>query len=696
MAGAELLVPRGPQVDISLFPQAAAAGTNIGNAQKTIGQGIAEGVIGGIQGYEAVRQSEADIAYKEAQVEQMPIEMEIRRQQLENEKAITEINQLKMQRDLATQKEQLEIERARTTQELSVFKGKDILNQKLGDAIFDKSTLNDPNVIAALNSDEKYRNGIAGVLFQKRNPDGSPVLSEEEKDDWMSRIDAENKYKFDQERKLAEEKLHSKITGNLDAVAEKMKEGKLAYLGSTYHLKPEDWSTNVMMAPAGVKTYDFKTGELQNVPDKKQQPGITDYDVFIKQNGKWTKALVNVKDTEADDWAKFKGAYRKTFGEVPEAEFPTPGAPAAPKPEAPGFFSQAGQMLSGAAKEFFTRPSPEQAVAKRAVGNIPNVSQFASSIAVGTGPSGQAALLPGGPAPSEKESFTQTYGGKYIGSQGLNTPPITSTNPVVAQAQALLEQRAANEPELAKRLLIKRSMSNFKDNLTINPAFPESVTVPAKPQASQVPAEEPKAAPNLEKLAANTPPKDWNDLKGWMNQKVSEVMPILTPAAKKQVDPKILSSVLSEPLLQNQDSLVKAVAAVESAGNRGAKSKKGPVGLFQLTKDAATDMKVNRNNPEDNVKGGVAYLEMLKNRFHGNTVAALMAYNVGMGVVDDAIDIAGGSDWESILSGIKMLMDRGSNYRHHNILNSDKLKEVGEYPAKVLAYKEAIDSMQYA
>ena len=81
-------------------------------------------------------------------------------------------------------------------------------------------------------------------------------------------------------------------------------------------------------------------------------------------------------------------------------------------------------------------------------------------------------------------------------------------------------------------------------------------------------------------------------------------------------------------------ALVSAVAWQESHMRQDAVSSKGARGVMQLMPATASSLKVNPNDLYANVDGGAAYLAQMLDRFHGDLVKTLAAYNAGPEAVE--------------------------------------------------------------
>jgi hypothetical protein len=84
--------------------------------------------------------------------------------------------------------------------------------------------------------------------------------------------------------------------------------------------------------------------------------------------------------------------------------------------------------------------------------------------------------------------------------------------------------------------------------------------------------------------------------------------------------------------------LVQRMIQQESGGNATARSPKGAYGPMQLMEGTAKDLGVNRNDPYDNVRGGVKYIGQLLSQFQDPRLA-VAAYNAGPGAVQKYGDV---------------------------------------------------------
>jgi membrane-bound lytic murein transglycosylase MltF len=88
-------------------------------------------------------------------------------------------------------------------------------------------------------------------------------------------------------------------------------------------------------------------------------------------------------------------------------------------------------------------------------------------------------------------------------------------------------------------------------------------------------------------------------------------------------------------LYQLPESFIRAIVLVESNFFPDAISEDGAMGLMQLMPETAQHMGVlNAFDPRQNVLGGTRYLRVLANRFNGDLVLTVAAYNAGEGAID--------------------------------------------------------------
>lgn len=95
-----------------------------------------------------------------------------------------------------------------------------------------------------------------------------------------------------------------------------------------------------------------------------------------------------------------------------------------------------------------------------------------------------------------------------------------------------------------------------------------------------------------------------------------------------------LVSKISDKYDMDED-LIKAVIKQESGFKADAVSSAGAQGLMQLMPQTAKALGVkDAFNPVQNIEGGVKYLRNMMDKYNGNVILALAAYNAGPGNVD--------------------------------------------------------------
>jgi soluble lytic murein transglycosylase-like protein len=111
------------------------------------------------------------------------------------------------------------------------------------------------------------------------------------------------------------------------------------------------------------------------------------------------------------------------------------------------------------------------------------------------------------------------------------------------------------------------------------------------------------------------------------------VMPGAQAEAPKSADPKQLIEAAAQ---RNglPKKLVQSVAKAESGLDPKAVSRKGAIGVMQLTPDTARALGADPHDPEQNIEAGTRLLRELLLKYNGDVAKALAAYNAGESAVD--------------------------------------------------------------
>lgn len=702
--------PRGPEIDINLYPRAASAGIQAGNSQKTIAESIMGGVEQGLDlygKYQRTQENDLNLQIKENQVEQLPVQNRIEQAQAQNAESIAQINDLKAELDVKTQtlqidavKSKLEADKAKADEETSLVNRKSEFETQF------KSL--DPANQKAMIFNGQYNDVFAKYPDVYKRALGSTVtyMTPEEKDNAASSLDFIRKMEIDTQRQAVNAKFNQTLLGNFEKTAAHIASGPMRDLIKGKQL-PEFLSTT-QMYPTGVKQYDPKTGELNDdATDGKPIQG--QFDVFV--NGKFSPYSSLVKEKDYQEFNSLQDSYSRLFGKIEpsEASKNVPGAPNA-APPAP---KKGVEALTGALKKIGFDTNAEASLMKDVAPSIEDVKTQAKNASIV-----ERAIAAVEPYYLNKASKSLTAGiGAADSSAPLKSIIETNTKRLASESLEKFKNGTSEEKgvirDWAKANGVTPTYSGFRDfyEKKLTTALDNSFK-DAWEEGLNEKAKETRQANAVTKIKADAENayKDKSLAEALGVRKSTEALtqpePTISPPVepKKEITPEdvtakigvsgkearahaaVVNRVNFSPLFADKPFYVKAVGADESSGGKRNLSKTGVVGPMQVTKPIAAHYRKNRNIPEENMEAGQMLLEDLFNNYNGNRELAYAAYNSGEPAVNYARRLANSNNWKEVkhfmLEGLKRYEEEIGVPAH------DKLKEVYNYPERIGLYEK--------
>ncbi len=163
-----------------------------------------------------------------------------------------------------------------------------------------------------------------------------------------------------------------------------------------------------------------------------------------------------------------------------------------------------------------------------------------------------------------------------------------------------------------------------------------------------------------------------------------------------QPDVEAITRVAANPVMFKLSSLTKAIATHESLGRNSAKSPTGTLGVMQVT--GPTGRSINpdfdRTSEVQQAIAGARILSLLNERYPNSPMLALTAYNAGTVVVNEAVRLAGTSNWSVVRD---YMTQAGESERVQNAWYSDFIRAgFSDAKARKLARGKVKEAQTYA
>lgn len=697
--------PQGVTIPISLFGDASRAGIAAGNASPSTLGAIAQGVTGGIQNYQTVTQNFQVEQLNQAKIDQIPIDNQIKMQQLENDKATNQLQKIQLSNKLAVSDIEVKNETAKAQQELTVNTSKLSVYKAIqsGDKdLIYQAGMKDGLPAFAADSNLAYQFWTLPTVQQSQaftpeqlqagfNSANAKINAEKQaaqqarqaQDAYNARVKATN------EEAKNWEALKSETTAALPLIISKASGNKF------------NMANNFELIPMGARSYDANTGQMFPVDPSIEQANIAK--MLEDRNTNPTKGMEpltyqlfdtgKASDATADPKAfglymKWRNSYEDLVGQplpawsVKNAPAPSYQSPASPGVQQnnsnvqPGSPSPAPQTVSQVNSQVGgqTSDDPNAAVnrvaydlykqkgaailnnpANAQVQTVPGISN--TNLRTADADMRKQMAQAQGVPPVNKEQLGQVV-------NNVSAAPFKNTADMVSvgKAEPIMSTQTPKIPDTTSEVSESGGggtggggTGGGGSNIREDTAVPKAVTPQAVETSTTVPnvTATTNADANLSNMTG-TPVK-------------------LKTNVHYNVPKQVYLAANTNPLVAGESALIKGVATVESGIKPYAVSPTGVHGIMQVSMATARDYGLDARIPSQNVEASKRYLTSLITMFKGDLRLALTSYNAGQGTVLDAVKRAGTTYWPAVQKELKVSLSPG------------KYKETENYADKVIS-----------